>query len=119
MTADWHEKHILLKVTVPSSAHNEKATFEIPYGSIERRQRAIHQRKKAKFEVPALHWADLSDATHGVSLLNDCKYATTREETFCGFLFCARPNGLTRTPTKAAMNSVIRSIRMAETGAMR
>jgi alpha-mannosidase len=23
---------------------------------------------------PGLHWADLSDTTHGVSLLNDCKY---------------------------------------------
>jgi len=74
MTADWHEKHILLKVTVPSSAHNEKATFEIPYGSIERPTTRNTPAEKAKFEVPALHWADLSDATHGVSLLNDCKY---------------------------------------------
>jgi len=74
MTADWHEKHILLKVAVPSSAHNEKATFEIPYGSIERPTTRNTPAEKAKFEVPALHWADLSDATHGVSLLNDCKY---------------------------------------------
>ncbi len=74
MTADWHEKHILLKVAVPSSAHSEKATFEIPYGSIERPTTRNTPAEKAKFEVPALHWADLSDATHGVSLLNDCKY---------------------------------------------
>jgi alpha-mannosidase len=74
MIADWHEKHILLKVAVPSSAHNEKATFEIPYGSIERPTTRNTPAEKAKFEVPALHWADISDATHGVSLLNDCKY---------------------------------------------
>jgi alpha-mannosidase len=74
MTADWHEKHILLKVAIPSSAHNEKATFEIPYGSIERPTTRNTPAEKAKFEVPALRWADLSDATHGVSLLNDCKY---------------------------------------------
>jgi alpha-mannosidase len=74
MTADWHEKHILLKVAVASSAHNEKATFEIPYGSIERPTTRNTPAEKAKFEVPALHWADISDATHGVSLLNDCKY---------------------------------------------
>jgi alpha-mannosidase len=74
MTADWHEKHILLKVAVPSSAHNDKATFEIPYGSIERPTTRNTPAEKGKFEVPALHWADLSDATHGVSLLNDCKY---------------------------------------------
>ena len=74
MTADWHEKHILLKVAVPSSAHNEKATFEIPYGSIERPTTRNTPAEQGKFEVPALQWADLSDATHGVSLLNDCKY---------------------------------------------
>jgi len=74
MTADWHEKHILLKVAVPSSAHNEKATFEIPYGSIERPTTRNTPAEKGKFEVPALQWADISDATHGVSLLNDCKY---------------------------------------------
>jgi alpha-mannosidase len=73
-TADWREKHILMKVAVPSSAHNDKATFEIPYGSIERPTTRNTPAEKAKFEVPALQWADLSDATHGVSLLNDCKY---------------------------------------------
>jgi alpha-mannosidase len=73
-TAEWHEKHILLKVAVASSAHNDKATFEIPYGSIERPTTRNTPAEKAKFEVPALQWADLSDATHGVSLLNDCKY---------------------------------------------
>ena len=73
-TADWHEKHILLKVAVPSSAHNQKATFEIPYGSIERPTTRTTPAEKAKFEVPALRWADLSDSHHGISLLNDCKY---------------------------------------------
>lgn len=74
MTADWHEKHILLKVAVPSSAHNDKAAFEIPYGSIERPTTRNTPAEKGKFEVPAIGWGDLSDATHGVSLLNDCKY---------------------------------------------
>lgn len=74
MTADWHEKHILLKVAVPVSAHNDKATFEIPYGSVERPTTRNTPAEKGKFEVPALRWADLSDATHGFSLLNDCKY---------------------------------------------
>jgi len=74
MTADWHEKHVLLKVAIPSSAHNDKATFEIPYGSIERPTTRNTPAEKGKFEVPALQWADLSDATHGISLLNDCKY---------------------------------------------
>ncbi len=74
MAADWNEKHILLKVAFPLSAHNQKATFEIPYGSIERPTTRDTLAEQAKFEVPALHWADLSDARHGFSLLNDCKY---------------------------------------------
>ena len=74
MHADWHEKHILLKVAFPLSAHNEKATFEIPYGSIERPTTRQTPAEQAQFEVPALRWADISEASHGFSLLNDCKY---------------------------------------------
>ena len=71
---EWHEKHILLKVGFPLSAHNDKATFEIPYGSIERPTTRRTPAEQAEFEVPAIRWADLSDAKHGFSLLNNCKY---------------------------------------------
>ena len=74
MHADWHEKHILLKVAFPLSAHNDKATFEIPFGSIERPTTRNTPAEQAKFEVPAQRWVDLSDAKHGFSLLNDSKY---------------------------------------------
>ncbi|HXM61449.1 MAG TPA: alpha-mannosidase [Terriglobales bacterium] len=74
MQADWHEKHILVKVAFPLSAHSDKATFEIPYGSIERPTTRNTPAEQAKFEVPAQRWADLSDTKHGFSLLNDSKY---------------------------------------------
>ncbi|HZR67128.1 MAG TPA: alpha-mannosidase [Terriglobales bacterium] len=74
MHADWHEKHILLKVAFPLSAHNEKATFEIPFGSVQRPTTRRTPAEQAEFEVPAQRWGDISDATHGFSLLNDCKY---------------------------------------------
>ncbi len=74
MQVDWHEKHILLKVAFPLSAHSDKATFEIPYGSIERPTTRNTPAEQAKFEVPAHRWADLSDGKHGFSLLNDSKY---------------------------------------------
>jgi alpha-mannosidase len=74
MQTEWHEKHILLKVAFPVSAHSDKATYEIPYGSIERPTTRNTPAEKAQFEVPAQRWADISDATHGLSLLNDCKY---------------------------------------------
>jgi alpha-mannosidase len=72
--ADWHEKHILLKVAFPVSAHNDKATFEIPFGSIQRPTTRNTPAEQAQFEVPAERWADISDGKHGFSLLNDCKY---------------------------------------------
>lgn len=74
MQADWNEKHILLKVGVPVDVKTDKATFEIPYGTIERPTTRNTPAEKAKFEVPALRWGDMSDATHGLSLLNASKY---------------------------------------------
>ena len=74
MQAEWHEKHILLKVGFPLSAHSPKATYEIPYGSIERSTERNTPAQQGQFEVPALQWADISNAEHGFSLLNDSKY---------------------------------------------
>ena len=74
MQTEWHEKHILLKVAFPVSAHSDKATYEIPYGSVERPTTRNTPAEQAQFEVPAQRWADISDGTHGLSLLNDCKY---------------------------------------------
>ena len=74
MTADWHEKHVLLKVAFPLSAHSDKAAFEIPFGSVERPTTRKTPAELAQFEVPAQRWADISDSKHGFSLLNDCKY---------------------------------------------
>ena len=73
-TVEWHEKHILLKVAFPLSAHNDKAAFEIPFGSVERPTTRNTPAELAQFEVPAQRWADISDSKHGFSLLNDCKY---------------------------------------------
>jgi alpha-mannosidase len=71
---DWHETHVLLKTAFPLAASSAKATYEIPYGSIERTTERTNSWEKAKFEVPALRWADLGDASQGVSILNDSKY---------------------------------------------
>jgi alpha-mannosidase len=74
MQADWHEKHILLKVAFPVSVQSNYATYEIPYGNIQRPTTRNTPEEKAMFEVPALRWGDLSDTSHGFSLLNASKY---------------------------------------------
>ena len=73
-TVDWHEDHVLLKAAFPLAHFGPKATFEIPYGAIERTTTRNNSWEKAQFEVPALRWADLGDSTAGVSILNDSKY---------------------------------------------
>ena len=62
---DWHESHILLKAAFPLAASSGEATYEIPYGAIERPNHAQQPIGSAKFEVPALRWADLGDGNHG------------------------------------------------------
>lgn len=71
---DWHETHILLKAAFPLAASSNEATFEIPYGAIERPTTRNNRFEAAQFEVPALRWGDLGDASHGLSLINESKY---------------------------------------------
>ncbi len=71
---DWHEEHILLKAAFPLAASSAEATFEIPYGTIERPTTRNNKVEQAKFEVPAMRWADLGDGHHGFSLINESKY---------------------------------------------
>ncbi len=71
---DWHETHVLLKAAFPLAASGPEATYEIPYGTIERPTTRNNSWERAKFEVPALRWADLGDGNHGFSLINESKY---------------------------------------------
>lgn len=74
MKVNWHEQHILLKVGFPVNVKATKATFEIPFGTIERPTTRNTPAEKAQFEVPAERWGDISDAAQGFSLLNASKY---------------------------------------------
>jgi alpha-mannosidase len=76
---DWQETHVLLKAAFPLAASGPMATYEIPYGTIERPTTRNDSWEKAQFEVPALRWADLGDEQHGFSLLNEAKYGYDAE----------------------------------------
>jgi alpha-mannosidase len=71
---DWHEAHILLKTAFPLAASSDFATYEIPYGAIDRPTTRNNSWEKAQFEVPAMRWADLGDGKHGLSVINQTKY---------------------------------------------
>ncbi len=75
-TVDWQEVNVMIKVAFPLNIKSNYVTYEIPCGAIERDTKPQIAEEKAKWEVSALNWADLTDNNlkYGVSLLNDCKY---------------------------------------------
>ena len=98
MQVHWHEQQIMLKVAFPLDIKPLNATYEIPYGTVERPAiphvpgkppvpftEATEIGKKlpkydpllaqeAEFEVCAQQWGDLSENGRGFSLLNREKY---------------------------------------------
>ncbi len=72
--ADWWEDHLSLKTCFPVAVKADKAFFEIPFAAIGRTTHFETLWEKARYEVPALRWADLSDDKGGIALLNDGKY---------------------------------------------
>ncbi|REE86470.1 alpha-mannosidase [Paenibacillus taihuensis] len=70
----WHEDHKLLKVAFPVDVLATKATYEIPFGALERPTHRNTSWEQAQYEVCSHRWADVSEGSYGVSLLNDCKY---------------------------------------------
>lgn len=71
---DWNEKHNMLKVAFPIDVNTDKATYEIQYGNVERPTHFNTSWDRARFEVCAQKYVDLSDKGYGVSIINDCKY---------------------------------------------
>lgn len=71
---DWNEEEKMLKTAFFPDIHAQKATYEIQFGAIERPTHWNTSYDRARFEVCAHRWADLSEGLYGVSLLNDSKY---------------------------------------------
>ena len=59
-TVDWQSRHVLVKAAFSFNVEADYATYEIPCGAIQRSTRPKTPAEQAKWEVPALHWADLS-----------------------------------------------------------
>ncbi|MDZ8184436.1 MAG: alpha-mannosidase [Nostoc sp. ChiSLP02] len=75
---NWQENQVLVKAAFPLNIEADFATYEIPCSAIRRPTKPQTPAEQAKWEVPALRWADLTSETnegvYGISLLNDCKY---------------------------------------------
>jgi alpha-mannosidase len=71
VSVNWNARASLLKAAFPVAARNEKATYDLGLGVIERG--INHERLH---EVPALSWAGITDKSgnFGVAILSDGKY---------------------------------------------
>ncbi len=71
---DWHERLTLVRALFPTTVHTHEATYETMFGV---HKRPTHQNTvwdRARFEVSAHRFVDLSEPDYGVALLNDGKY---------------------------------------------
>ena len=64
----------MVKAAFAVDINSDKATYEIQFGTIERPTHFNTSWDKAKFEVCAQKYADVSEGGYSVSILNDCKY---------------------------------------------
>jgi len=71
---DWHERLVLIRALFPTSIHTHEATFETMFGVQRRTNHRNTSWDRAKFEVGAHRFVDLSEPHYGVALLNDSKY---------------------------------------------
>lgn len=71
---DWHESRKFLKVEFPVDVHCDTASYETQYGITKRPTHYNTTWDVAKFEVCHHKFADYSDYSYGVSIINDCKY---------------------------------------------
>ena len=73
-SVDWNECRKMLRVAFPVDVVATEATCEIQFGTYRRPTHRNTSWDRAKFEICAHRFMDLSDADYGVALLNDCKY---------------------------------------------
>ncbi|KAF2019885.1 glycoside hydrolase family 38 protein [Aaosphaeria arxii CBS 175.79] len=71
---DWHETMKFLKVEFPVDIVNTEASYETQFGIVRRPTHYNTTWDMAKFEVCCHKWADLSESSYGVSILNDSKF---------------------------------------------
>lgn len=71
---EWNEPHQILKAHFPLNLRVREVRYDIQFGSILRPSTQNDPWESAKFEVCGHKWADMSEHSYGVALLNDGKY---------------------------------------------
>ena len=101
---DWHEKQTMLRSEFPVAIVARESISEIQFGTIARPTHNDTKLDRAKEEIPAQQWVDLSDAAYGLSLINDCKYGHRIKRILMGInlIRCVpHPNGAVVEPDQS------------------
>ncbi len=71
---DWHERMMLVRAVFPTTIRTHEAVFETMFGVHKRVTHRNTTWERARFEVSAHRFVDLSEPTYGVALMNNGKY---------------------------------------------
>ena len=75
LNADWWEDRKDLKISAETAISNPRAFYKVPFGKLERPVKRETPYEKARFEVPAITYADLvGDDGYSFALLNRSKH---------------------------------------------
>jgi len=72
---DWQEENKVMRAYFPTTMNAPYFTSEVGFGAYTRPTVGNTKLDKAKFEVAAHRFVDISESNYGVALLNDSKYA--------------------------------------------
>jgi alpha-mannosidase len=87
----WTGRRRLLRALFPLAIQTHEAWAETSFGAVARPNHPNTPWDRAKYEVPAHRWIDLSEPDYGVSLLNDGKYGHSAEGNVLGISLLRSP----------------------------
>lgn len=105
---DWQSRRRMLKAVFPFSAYNNKASYDLGIGVIER-----ENNKDNVYEVPAQKWVDITDrnSDFGISVFSDCKYGWDKPSDNTLRLTCIHtPSGAFNNDARQDLQDIGRNI---------
>jgi alpha-mannosidase len=89
--ARWRGRRKLLRALIPLEVQTHEMWAETAFGAVARPNSRNTPWDRAKFEVPAHRWVDLSEPSYGVSLLNSGKYGHSADGNVLGISLLRSP----------------------------
>jgi len=76
----WREKSTLVKHWFKTSFVSLRAFYEVPFGVVERPTRMMMSWERARFEVPAVSWADFTNGDLGLAIIAPSRHGYSAQK---------------------------------------